>query len=86
MFGHVELAQEAERRRPWSLMLRSDIDPEVAHVRRLAMLREQYDFANIERACLQRARQNRAPGVAVVAINGRSAPAATGYNCAVPGC
>lgn len=51
------------------------------------MLREQLDFTFQQRTALQRPRQNRAPGVAVVVVDGATRPPAIPeYSCAVPSC
>lgn len=87
VLGVVEEAQNHERSRPWALLARADIDPTVVQARRLAMLREQLDFAHQQRNVLQRPRQNRAAGVAVVVVDAASRrPALPEYSCAVPSC
>ena len=88
IFGHILIAQEREQRRPWQLLELSGIEADLLLATRRAVLAERFDFAHQQRPVLQRQRQNRAPGVAVVTVDGRngSRPNATEYTCAVPTC
>ena len=80
-------AQEKERRRPWALLNLYGVESEVRLAMRRAVLSERFDFAHVHQTVLQRNRQNRAPGVAVVTIDGRNSRTnATDYRCAVPSC